>query len=559
MPQIQVIAGSQRIEPGSPVAAISSDNSRLANENLAAFGKEVFNLGNALDAVGKRAKENEDKLNVTRAINQARLEMLKVKAAQDAEPVNQQDSPDGVDGINRYNEKLNPILAGIADQLASPKQKEMFAAGISDDIVTYSTQVLAGEVSKREKNVPILMEDSLRQRGELARRGAGDLSKIPQVTQQMADEYELDVLHNTMIPDSAKPKMILDGKKQIAREALMGYIDAGNGGNDSAWNQYRYNLVSKFANLYTAEEKDKLMDAVNQQEYSYYNREWQNVQRKNAMDDRYAKQKVRDKTAQYMAALANAGNSDTARAPILRTIEMDADLDFDPAAKKRLIENRTFMETSDDAYQLRVMDNVLRTKNFTKLLDQIQVDAGSRVSLDRATKLQQAIRSMQDFNQKNPYIMKALDQARDELNNYKKPPTFDVVSGMMRQENDTYNEKAQTELMSWAARQSAAGSITAGQIEGKLNSILKQYYGGRTVVKPVQGVAPDKLSTSQGIKETSEQLYKDFKAGKYNSPEKKIELQNKLRDLKVNQDAVKTKESAAVRTQNTGNSKIFDE
>jgi len=444
------------------------------------------------------------------------------------------------------------FLEQLSNQLPDEKQKKMFAAAISDDLVTYSTQVLAGEVGKREKAIPILMQDNLNQRGVIART---DFKK----TEQMASEYELDVMQNTMIPDAHKPAEILRGKKQIAKEALAGFIDGGNGGNDRAWNNYRAALVSNFSQLFTAEEKDKLMDEVNQQQYSYYNREYQNVQRKNALDDRRSKETVRDKTAQYMALLSNAGNSDTARSPILRAIEMDADLDFDPAAKKRLIENRTFMETQDDSYQLQVMDKVLRTKNFTGLLDQIQVDAGNKVSIDRATKLQQAIRGMQEFNQKNPYIMKALDQARDELNNYKKPPTFDVVSGMMRQENDTYNEKAQTELMNWAARQSAAGTITAGQIEGKLSNLIKQYYGGRTVTTPVSGVTPDKLSTTKGITETAEQLYKDMKAGKYNTPAKKQELQQKLKGLKSNQDAVKAKEEAAVRVQNTGSSKIFDE
>lgn len=552
MPQIPVINQGQRIEPSSPVAAISADNARMANEQVALFGKELFGLGNALDTVARKAKDNEDRLNVTRAANMARLEMLKMKARQDAEPIQTTDSADGVDGINRYNENLNPILENISNQLPDEKQQKMFAAAISDDLVTYSTQVLAGEVGKREKALPIMMQDNLNSRGAIAR---ADFKQVA----NMADEYEIDVLQNTMIPDAKKPAEILRGKKQIAREALLGFIDDGNGGKDRAWNDYRATLVTNFAHLFTAEEKDKLMDEVNQQQYSFYNRENAAYDRRVKLETAASKEKVRDKSAQYMALLANAGNSDVARAPVLKAIEMDADLDFDPVAKKRLIENRTFMETSDDAYQLDIMDKVIRTKNFTKHLDQLQVDAGQKVSIDRATKLQQAIKGMQEFNQKNPFIMKALDQARDELNNYKKPPTFDVVSGMMRQENDTYNEKAQTELMSWAARQSAAGTISAGQIEAKLTGLIKTYYGGRTVTKPVQGVTPDKLSTSTGIRETTEQIYKDYKAGKYNGPGKMQELQNKLRDLKTNQDSVKDKEAAAVRVQNTGSSKIFDE
>lgn len=552
MPQIPVVSGSQRIEPGAPVSALSGDNSRLANEQVAAFGKEVFGLGNALDAVARKAKENEDRLNVTSAINAARLEMLKVKAAQDAEAIKPDDSADGVDGINRYNEKLNPILSSIADRLPDEKQKRMFQAGISDDLVTYSTQVLAGEVGKREKTVPILMQDNLNKMGTLAR---ADFRQVP----TLSDEWELTVNNNTMIPDAAKPKEILRGKQSLARESLQGFIDSGNGGNDRAWNDYRATLVSTYAHLFSPEEKDKLMSEVNNEQYSFYNRENAAYDRRVKLADQRAKEIVRDKTAQYTALLSQAGNSDTKRGPVLRMIEMDPDLDYNPAAKKALIENRTFMEVSDDTYQLNIMDKTMRTRNFTAALDQLQADAGSRVSIDRATKLQQALRSMQEFNQKNPYIMKALDQARDELNNYKKPPTFDVVSGMMRQENDTYNEKAQTELMNWAARQSTSGTITASAIEGKLNGLIKQYYGGRTVTKPVQGVQPDKLSTTKGISETVEQLYRDKQRGLYNTPEKKQELQRKLQDLKTNQDAVKDKEAAAVRVQNTGSSKIFDE
>lgn len=552
MPQIPIVAGSQRIEPASPVAAIGTTDARMGGEAAAGFGNAVFEAGNLLDTVARKAKEATDKLSVTAAVNQARLEMLKIKAAQDAEPIFADDTADGVSGINRYNQKLDPVLSGIEAQLGDPKQRQMFQAEISGDRVSYSTQVLAGEVGKRERNVPIMMMDNINKKAALARQD-------PKQTGLLMDEVEVDILSNPMIADANKVPQILAAKKQIAREGLFNNVDRGNGGTDSAWNDARQQLDTTYNQIFSSEEKEKLLGEINQQQNGFYTREWQNVQRKNATEDRFAKEQVRDRTSVYMAALSTAGNSDFKRAPILRQIELDPDLDFDPAAKKRLIENRTFMETADDTYQVAIMDRTLRTKNFERALNQIQSDQGVKVSMDRATKLQQALRSMQDTNQKNPYIMKALDQARDELNNYKKPPTFDVVSGMMKQENDTYNEKAQTELMSWAARASIAGNISPGGIDSKLKSLLGTYYGGRSVTKPVQGVSPENLTTSKGIDDTAKQLYIDAKAGKYNTPAKKKELQQKLQNLKENQDAVKAKENATVRTNSSGGSKIFDE
>ena len=558
MPQIPIVSGSQRIEPGTPVAAIGVEDSRMTGNQIAALGKEVFNIGNALDAVARRAKDNEDKLRVNSAIGRARLEMLKEKAKQDAESIQFGDSADGVDGIDRYNERINPLLSNIQEGLETPEQKKLFEAGIADDIVTYSTQVLASEVSKREKVVPILMEDNLRQRASFV-RNSGSMADMLKNVDLMAAEQEAEILGNTMIPDARKPEEILRTKKQLVLEGTQGLLEQGEAGNTNAWGDARQFMVEKSGQLLTAQEKDKLMGDINSAEYSWYTRERSNDEYRVRLQERAAKESVRNKSATYTNLLAQAGNSDVKRAPILRQIELDADLDFDPNVKRRLIENRTFMEVQDDAYQLKAMDKVLRTKNYTAMLDQLQADQGNTVSIDRATKLQAAIRGLQEHQQKNPYITQLLSQAKDELNNYKKPATFDVVSGMYKQENDTYNEKAQTDLMLWAARTASSGQLSPGAIESKLGSIIKQYYGGRTVTKPVQGVSPDKLSTSTGIRETTETLFRDMRAGKYNTPEKKKELSEKLRGLKTNQDAVKTKEEAAVKTQNTGSSKIFDE
>jgi len=553
MPQIQIVTGSQRIDPSSPVAITGTADSRMQGEASEAFGKALFDAGNLLDTVAKKAKDNEDKLSVTRAVNQARLEMLKIKAAQDAEGIRPDDSADGVSGIERYNQKLNPVLDTIAAQLPSDKLRSMFAAGISDDVVTYSTQVLAGEVGKRERNVPVMMQETINQRATLSRQ---DYSQLP----MMMAEAELDVGNNSMIAEANKPAQLLAYQKQIGKEALSGFIDRGNAGDPRAWQQAREQLTKNpLYNIFTSEEKDKILGNIDQADFGFSNRAWNNIQRTNAVDDREAKERVMKASTTDMQALATAGNSDIRRAPILRKIELDPTYDRFPEIRKRMIENRTFMETADDTYQVAIMDKALRTKNFTKVLDQLQAEQGDKVSMDRASKLQTAIRGMQDFNQKNPYVMKALDQARDELNAYKKPPTFDVVSGMMKQENDTYNEKAQTELMAWAARTSSSGTISAGAIESKLKSILGTYYGGRSVVKPVQGVSPDKLTTVKGTNETAAQLTRDRLKGLYNTPEKMREYNQKMRDLKENQGALKAKEDATVRVNSGGTSKIFDE
>lgn len=558
MPQIPVFNGSQRLEPGNPVAAVSTDDARATGNQIAALGKEVFGLGNALDAVAKKAKDNEDRLRVTTAVNQARLEMLKEKARQDSMGLQPGDSPDGVDGINRYNEKINPILSDIASSLESPEQRKAFEAGISDDVVTYSTQVLAGEVAKREKTIPILMEDNLRQRGVLARSTPDNMTRTLQTTEQMAAEYEMDVMGNSMIQDAAKPKLILDGKKQIAHEALMGFIDAGNKGSPKAWNDYRFALNEKFAQLFTAEEKDKLMTDVNSSEYSFYNREYQNVVRKNALEDRAAKETVKNRTAMYMSMLSQAGNSDTKRAPILRQIEMDAALDFDPSSKKRLIENRTFMETSDDAYQLNIMDKLLRDKNYTATLDKLQVDAGARVSIDRATKLQAAIRNLQEHERTNPGLTEAYRKAQEALASYGKPMLMqDPLTGLYKTELDTATKTEQFQFSQWWSNALQKGGVTPGQIEARLNYHIGKM--GQVPVRNVPGLPTQNLRSTKDIGDLQEQMYRKFKAGEINTPQKKKEFKNQLIELQRMKDQTRKKEDAAVIPKPGTNSKIFDE
>lgn len=538
MPQIPIVSGSQRIEPGTPVAAIGVEGSRMTGNQIAALGKEVFNIGNALDAVARRAKDNEDNLRANSAIVRARLVMLKEKAKQDAESIQFGDSADGVDGIDRYNERINPLLSNIQDGLETPEQKKLFEAGIADDIITYSTKVLASEVSKREKVVPILMEDNLRQRASFV-RNSGSMSDMLKNVDLMAAEQEAEILGNTMIPDARKPEEILRTKKQLVLEGTQGLLEQGEAGNTNAWGDARQFMVEKSGQLLTAQEKDKLMGDINSAEYSWYTRERSNDEYNEKLRARESERIAQAKVAEYRQHLLNAGNSDIKRNPILQDIEIDPALDAFPSMREGLVRgSRIFTEQADDRYQLKIIDEVMKTKNYDRLLGKLMRDSGNVVSDDRAIKLQAMVEKMRDYDRENPAIKDLYSKLQGEIRaSGTNTMTLDYTTNMYKAETDAQTARALTEFSKWYVRAVGNGSVSAKAMEETAKDIIS----GMNRVRAVKGgsFAEQDTRSIETIEKLQRQMADDKRAGKFNTPEKRekakrdaIDLINRKRELK---------------------------
>lgn len=554
MPQIPISNPSQRIDPASPVAIGSGEGARAMGEATSGLGRELFTLGNMLDQAGKKAKEEEDKLSVTRAINAARLEMLKERARQEAAGIQKEDEASGVSGVNRFNEKINPILNTIAGTLDTPKKRDMFYAGIGDDVVRDSSVVLATEVGKREKNLGVMMQENINDKASLARQDYGK-------TSTSINELELEIMMSNYLPDAQKQILFEKGRKQIAGEALNGFVDAGGNGDQSAWNKARNALTQDFKHIFSNEEMDKQMAAIDAAENGYYTRTWQAQVQMEHNEDRAAKALQNKLTTKYTSAIAAAGNNQFELGIVHRQIELDPTLN--PEAKKRLTDMRTFMETKDDTYEGNTFTKVLKGEAITKTMESVNTDfLNGKVSADRRDKILKALQNMQEFKQKDPTIMAAVSQFRDEINNYKKPPTWDPVAGMYRQENDTYNEKVQSDFTMRVARLSAEGRLSANNVESAFHATMKNSnYGGRSVKKDVKGVNPEHLTTTKGTQDVIDGLYKDYKInGSTWSPEKKAQVREQLRGLQENKAATQQRDSMKLSPiMQPSKDKVFDE
>lgn len=560
MPQIPVFTGNQRIDPGSPVPLTSPESSagNLQGNAVEAFGNAMFAFGNKLDEAGRAAKAQLDKDAVKIAVNDARYAMLEAKAAQNAQGVNINERADGFSAVDNFKTVVTPKLKEIQDKLTDPRLQKMFQAEIGDDFVKDSASVLAGEVDKREKAVPILTQNNINGKAALARK---DFS----MSERMMLEAAHDIQDNSFMSEADKLKATLNAQKTIADESIAGLLDSAKVGNTKNFFEARRVLRENYAQIYTAEEMRKKEDYIDKEQSQYFTLEHSMYVRQTEVLEKEQKAAISKGVSEYTNALALAKNDQFKFNAIQEKMQRDprflqtAD---GAAALKAIQSNRVFMETADDNYEGSFMTTLLKKRNFSSMIDKVNTDFnGGQVSSDRRDKLLKAVENLQERNQKDPYLMAAVKQYQDEINNYKKAPTLDPISGMYKSENDTYNEKAQSMFISNITAAANRGQLTVGGAEAIKQKVLKDFYGGEAFKTPVRGVNPSDISTAKGAQTTLETLYKDYKLnGKTWNADKKRQVMDQINKISINKKAAEQKEQLKINTpMNNGSNKVFDE
>lgn len=555
MPQIPVYTGSQRLDPGSPVSAVSAEGSAgaLSGRAVEEFGNAVFNLGNKLDEAAKNAKAKIDKESVDIAVNEARYKMLEAKAAQKARGVDMRERADGFDAVDGFKSNVDPQFKLIEESLQDPTLQKMFRAKIGDDFIRESQLVLTDEVEKREKAVPILQQNTLNGRAAIARK---DFKQ----TEKMMLEAATDIYSDPVAPEAAKLNATLQAQKMIAEQSIAGLLDDAKVGKVGNFFTAREVLRDKFAKIFNKDEMVKIEDRIDSEQNQYFTLKHNIYVHTQEVIQKQIKADESKSVTLYTKELAAAGNDQFKFNAIQEKIQRDPTLT--PEAVTRLAGNRVFMETKDDDYEGKFMTELLKKKNFAQMIDRVNADYfGSKVSSKRRDKLLTATRNMQEYNQKDPFLTSMVSQARDEIDSNKKPPTFDVVSGMYKSENDTYNEQAQTLFMQKITTAAQQGALTPEIVQTVKQSILNTYYGGSVVAKPVIGVSPESLTTSKGIQDTLDQAYKEYKTNGHTwSPDRRKKEQQRIKGLLENKDIVKKKEDLKVNTPfGSSKKKVYDE
>jgi len=526
MAQIPIFGGSQQIGASSPVSIGSTTGAREGAEAVAGFGQAMFKVGNALDQVAKRAKDGQDKMLVSRAINMGRLAMLEKKAVEDNRGLQPGDRADGFSSVERFTEEVNPVLDQIAEQLAEPALQSQFYAGISDDLVTESTKVQAGSVVKREKTVPILRQENIMLKAEAVKK---DLNLLP----QMLGEVELDTANDPLVSEKDKPEMILKAKKQLGLAAIESLIAQGEAGDTSAFRKAKVLQEGPLGKMFTAEEAKKNLDNINSSEYNWLMRENAAYDRGVKLSDRAAKDRMEKRSSLYMQQLSDAANSDIKRAPVLKAIELDPAFDAFPAMRKQLIENRTFVDIGDDRYEQKVMTKAIKTKNYDQLIDTVNADLGQgALTVDRANKLIKSLRDFKEFSGRiDPTLLKQVDQWRDRIAKAG-PGTMDI-NGIWRSENTQKSEAAQSAFMRAITDASAQGGLNGAKVDAIGAAVMRN--NEYLMVKTIKGIDAKDSQTLKGISDVTAKLGKEY-VSPDTSPKRKKEIGVQLKGLKEERD-----------------------
>ena len=552
MPQIPLFNSTQRLEPGSPVAATSPESTagNLAGAATQAFGNAMFNFGNLLDEAGRKSKNESDTYEAKILANNFKIAQVQARATIQAEAVNLKDDATGYDSVKRYQQLVNDPLEKLSASASSEPVRKMFLSQIGDDIARDSSVILADTVAKREKALPLMRQENLNGLASLGRSSY-------QVAQISAGQWEADILADTSMAPADKAAAIANGKKAIGKEAILGIIDnvssmAGKPGamaNGQKFDEAEARLQKDWALVFTAEEKDKLAGEIRTARNAYYSTNLSILNQSEAMNKREREEANQKSQVYYYQQLANAG-ADQAKRNILIT-QVLADPTLDSEAKKALSTTApiAFAEAANDNYQV-AFQNKLYSGKFTtqKLLTEVNnaVSTG-KIDNNRALQLQKQIHEKADRDEKNPNLVKQISSARDNIKaQFGISPL--VVDDLLYKE--VKGKQAAAALYAFDRKITAHyknNTVNDFTITESMQDIFLR--NNFPVLKPVRGAElpayNDINAVDKAIKAAAEEYKRD---GKNWSPAKEKEKTKRLLDLKSNRDQILMRDQNKLKT-----------
>lgn len=492
--QIPLVNPQQRIEPSTPVAVASSESVAgvRAGRATEALGDALFKFGNILDEAGKRAKDEEDKLNVQIAVNNARFQMLDKQAQQEAAQIQQGDRADGFSGAERFKTEVDKTNSQIALGLGNPRLQRMFYAAIGDDVVRSSTMVRADEVKKREENLAILRQDNINGKAANLRKefALGNTLNAPATMAAI----EQDIMTDKNIADADKLKIMSDAKKQVAKESLAGLMDRGNKGDTRAFNKAKSTLVSNYAQIFTSDEMDKEMKNIDQAEENFYQRDWQKYTREQRLEaDRF--KRIEDVAiSEYTSSQQAAANDQFKMNAVMDRIQIDPRLSAE--TKKTLLQNRIFAERQDDMYEGNFMSNLVTTKDYLGGIEQLRRDyQNGNVSADRRNRLIKSLESLQDYKRTDPTIMNHINTVEGQIKSLGKTDMIvDPMTGLLQAQYDKVTAARLTAFTARVAKLSSDGRLTVENINAARDAAMAGSGQESFVRVPPAGVTAENLN-----------------------------------------------------------------
>ena len=539
MPQIPLVQGGQRLDPSSPVPVSSADSSagNLIGNAVEGFGKALSQLGAELDRAAKVTKAEEDRLGVAIAVNKAKFSMLEQQAIQNAQQVRPDDRADGFSGVQRFKEAADEQIGAIAETL-SPDQKAQFLASIGDDVVRSSTLILADEVRKREEAIPLMRSENLQGKALLA-------FNDPQSTGLLGSEWEVSIREDNTISGEMKEKMILDGRREIARGAVNGMISRGAGGNASQFKAARFFVEQEFSSIFDDKERDHMVSQIRSAENEYNSESWSAYSRARQIREDRRKDEMNAQLDAYMDAYKGSGTgAKTPEEDKVRTERINRDPTLPQDIKDRLKQPDKTTAADDLVTNTRIFAKALASNNFTRATDEV-MDAYKKNKLTNHSR-KELTAALETFNtalQKDPTIKYEVAGALASLDKFKTVNVYDPETGTYRTNDDVTYNRAKEQLLQNVILNASIGNVSRAALQENLYNVVRDNYDGLTADIPVPGLAPSKFNTLEAANKTSTEMYADYvKNGKSWSPAKQAQVSEQLKQLKANVELLKKKD-----------------
>lgn len=516
MPQIPVFSESQVLDPSSPVAIGSADISQYEASNK--LGAALVDLGNKLDTVEKIKADRVKQKDAATAVEQFRS-----LVSHQSEQVLYRQDQQGVDGIEA-RKTITDFATNLQKQFLDTndfdkEQTATFTLGsmkVLNDMEPDIRRVSA-EVGTKAYNNSIAR--NLQQVGT-------NVANDPRLLAESLANVHMDVLND---PDIVTPLMkdqaINDRSKFLVRAAVGKMAD--NADFDTA-----HAVLESNMGLFPDKEMDAERRNLNEAKNTYYSQDFQRYSRTDRLNkDRIEKGDIAARDF-YGKMMIDAGNDQDKINAVIKQINLDPNLkpESAKALEDRINVNKNY---KDDDYERQALTKVFKTGNFDQMVSDVNRDFGAGLISDsRAADLIKKAESLKDHNRSDPTLLKLIDQKRGEIDSFKKPPTWDPVQSIYKSENDTANERVQSDFMSRVARLSQQGKLSVDSINGAASAAMRTLPSGGPAPQPVTGIPSGRLDTVEHIDAQAKEIVTDFTLnGKTWSKKKKDAVTKQLNDL----------------------------
>lgn len=516
MPVLPGSDQAQVINPGTPIPVGSTGDARYQGETVQQFGKALTMFGEVLGQAGKAAKDEQDKLMLQSAENRFRMSLLEKRAVQSSRAPLAGDQT-GFGAVKQVSADLEPIAASIADEFDDSALRGAFLNRSGDLINDAAPTIWAEEVKKRADNNQVLIDKVIAESGKFA-RASPNLDD----TEIMLNNVERTILENNDLAPAFKDIEVSRAKKSVIIDSIQGRLSARDyAGASLALEQFG-------GDLFTAEERKKQFDEIQQTEWKDADRDLKVMDRNERMNTKYRKDQE-DKMASYFtAALQQAGNDETKRKPIMDQIGAAISSNMlDPERGKSLVGDKVFIERSDDIIDFDITSKAISTGDYTSALETVRKYRGTKLSYDRAEKMLTEIKALQSRERSDPAKRSVISSGAALINNQMAPTITDVMSDLQKRE---HGDKVKMTVQQYYQSLSKNPDQDPVALSRRL---IRQNFGKKLgIIRGTPSVyGQDNVQALQKLKLDTVKQGIDLKSVGRMTPEKNKSLRNTLKDI----------------------------